>query len=154
MRYFFTIFLLCILAGCTENPPPGEGFYTYDGFRDWWRIPVSFPYHIVITDTFRSGSLETYNPEESIADPNISSRAALESDIIGLALTESYAIFHHENGKYSLLLLKQGKLSFYYDSVEQVMADKRVKDLQNPNDAAAPVFIDLEQAYRNYWNKK
>ena len=51
---FLVIFIgMILLPGCDDSPTrPGEGFYSYRGYRDWWRIPLRFPYQITMLDTF------------------------------------------------------------------------------------------------------
>ena len=57
---FLVIFIgMILLPGCDDSPTrPGEGFYSYQGYRDWWRIPLRFPYQITLIDTFDYGTLE------------------------------------------------------------------------------------------------
>ena len=47
---FLVIFIgMILLPGCDDFPTrPGEGFYSYQGYRDWWRIPLRFPYQITL----------------------------------------------------------------------------------------------------------
>jgi hypothetical protein len=48
-------------------------FYTYSGFRDWWRMPLVFPYQLMCIDSRDSAFLEKYDPTHSVSDPNNSS---------------------------------------------------------------------------------
>lgn len=50
-----------------------DAFYTYDGFRDWWRVPLVFPYQLIYVDVTDKARLEKYNPAYPIEDPNKSS---------------------------------------------------------------------------------
>ena len=50
---FLVIFIgMILLPGCYDSPTrPGEGFYSYRGYRDWWRIPLDYPYQIYIANS-------------------------------------------------------------------------------------------------------
>jgi hypothetical protein len=50
-----------------------EAFYTYDGFRDWWRMPLVFPYQLMCVDSKDRAFLEKYDVRYSVDDPNKSS---------------------------------------------------------------------------------
>ena len=43
-------------------------FYTYPGFRDWWRFPLVYPYSIHCIDTLEEGSLCRHDGTSRIAD--------------------------------------------------------------------------------------
>ena len=45
-----------------------EDFFTYPGFRDWWRFPLVYPYSIYCIDTFDDGTLSRCDGEAKIAD--------------------------------------------------------------------------------------
>ncbi len=45
-------------------------FYTYSGFRDWWRIPLVYPYSIQCIDSFDSGHLCQHDGKSRISDGN------------------------------------------------------------------------------------
>ncbi len=49
-----------------------EDFFTYDGFRDWWRLPLVFPYDLVMIDTLDSANLTRFKGGD-VQDPNHSS---------------------------------------------------------------------------------
>jgi hypothetical protein len=56
-------------------------FYTYPGFRDWWRFPLVYPYSIRCIDTLDSGGLCRHDGTSGISDGN-GERG------VGLGLTE------------------------------------------------------------------
>ena len=43
-------------------------FYSYPGFRDWWRFPLTYPYSIQCIDTFESGDLCRHDGKSNISD--------------------------------------------------------------------------------------
>ncbi len=49
-----------------------EDFFTYNGFRDWWRLPLVFPYELEWIDTFESANLQRHRGGD-VRDPNKSS---------------------------------------------------------------------------------
>ena len=53
-------------------PKAPEDFFTYDGFRDWWRLPLVFPYELEWIDTFESANLQRHRGGD-VRDPNKSS---------------------------------------------------------------------------------
>jgi hypothetical protein len=54
-----------------------DAFFTYDGFRDWWRLPLVFPYEMHWIDTFESGYLQRYKGGD-VRDPNNSEETIQE----------------------------------------------------------------------------
>src|SRR5574344_188048 len=90
-----------------------KDFFTYDGFRDWFRCPLVYPYQLVAIDTQARARLEVYLPPEPGADSNKSSRGlspsrSLSVDAIAidrrfacfrLAATTAYALFRFEGPK-------------------------------------------------------
>lgn len=48
-------------------------FYTYPGFRDWWRFPLVYPYSIHSIDSLEDGNLCRHNGTSRIADGGESS---------------------------------------------------------------------------------
>ena len=53
-------------------PKATEDFFTYDGFRDWWRLPLVFPYELQWIDTFESANLQRHRGGD-VRNPNKSS---------------------------------------------------------------------------------
>ena len=91
--------LLFLLAGCDDAPMrPAEGFYRYRGFRDWWRIPLAYPYHIIIIDSFDRGHFEKYDSGTSVADCR---GEGLISDITAFAEAGNYWLFRDRSSWYA-----------------------------------------------------
>ena len=60
--------ILFFLPGYDFGPErPDEGFFYYTGFRDWWRIPLVYPFQIHVIDCFDSGSLEKHKTPSLVA---------------------------------------------------------------------------------------
>lgn len=50
-----------------------EDFYSYSGFRDWYRMPLVFPWQLQAIDVTDSFRLERHNGKGSVREPNQSS---------------------------------------------------------------------------------
>ena len=99
---------LVFLPGCDDAPKrPGEGFFWYPGFRDWWRIPLVFPWQINIADTFDRGSLEKYDFSSSIAEAE---NTSFLHDITAFCDAENYWFFKDEKHKFHAFHIRSEKL--------------------------------------------
>ena len=64
------------LAGAlpeSERSAVPEDFYAYEGLRDWFRMPLVFPYQLEAIDSTLSFNLVRYNGTASVRDTNKSS---------------------------------------------------------------------------------
>jgi hypothetical protein len=70
-----------------------EDFFTYDGFRDWWRLPLVFPYELGWIDTFETADLQRYLGGD-VRDPNKSSEQNVQGvrTITGFAFDRRFLI--------------------------------------------------------------
>ena len=60
--------ILFFFPGCDFGPErPNEGFFYYTGFRDWWRIPLVYPFQIHVIDCFDSGSFTRHKIPSLVA---------------------------------------------------------------------------------------
>ena len=57
----------------SERSAVPEDFYAYEGLRDWFRMPLVFPYQLEAIDSTLSFNLVRYNGKASVRDPNKSS---------------------------------------------------------------------------------
>ena len=99
-----------------------EDFYQYSGFRDWYRMPLVFPWQlqaIDVTDYFR---LERHNGKGSVQEPNQSSeptsplvelshlsfdgRMLLFKLLFKKQEGEEYGIFGFEDGDFAFFATK------------------------------------------------
>ena len=67
-----------LMSGVHDNIKPviAAGFYELCGQKDWWRIPLVYPYQMIMVDDFYLGSLEKYKGGP-LAEPRKSSTAAI-----------------------------------------------------------------------------
>ena len=114
--------LVVLLAGCgrlkkssENNPPkipPKDPFYNCKGFRDWYRIPLKYPYQVIMIDNWDDGSLEKYDGG-NLEDPNRSSHSVMLENIIDLHLHEDYAFFRKEDWTYGYLQYSTGETRLF-----------------------------------------
>ena len=122
-------------------------FYNYDGFRDWYRFPLVYPYHITMIDTFDRGWLDEYVGGD-IRDPNVSSKSVLEGDISAIIQRDDSLIFKLEKPD------KGGNLYGIFDYRSGEI--RRFKDTDSLRGALEPgfplLFESLKKAYDDYWH--
>ena len=141
---FLVIFIgMILLPGCDDFPTrPGEGFYSYQGYRDWWRIPLDYPYQIYIVDSFEQGYFEKYDPSTLVAEAK---GDVLISEITAFA----------ENDKY--WLFKSKKAFFLFDittqKVQQIDSEKEFLKLLSQQKLPLPVWKNLAVLYKDRWNQ-
>jgi hypothetical protein len=107
------------LSHATRATIPAD-FYTYDGFRDWWRLPLVFPYQLVCIDTLDSASLEKYDTKFSVADPNVSSSEVF-GDLTRLATDNRILLFETKIGStitYGMMRYESGIRSDFTSEVQ------------------------------------
>ena len=122
-------------------------FYNYDGFRDWYRFPLVYPYHIIMIDTYDRGWLEEYIGGD-IRDPNVYSKSVLEGDISAIIRQDDRLIFKLEKPD------KEGNLYGIFDYRNgEVRRFKDADSLRRELEPGFPLEFDsLEKAYDDYWH--
>ncbi len=67
-----------LMSGVPDNIKPkiAADFYELCGQKDWWRIPLVYPYQLVMIEDFYLGSLEKYKGGP-LTEPRKSSTAAI-----------------------------------------------------------------------------
>lgn len=137
--------LICI-PGCDDCPTrPGEGFYSYRGFRDWWRIPLRFPYQITVIDSFEHGTLEKYDPDTLIAAPECTTIAA---DIVEVGYNGKFATFKRKNVEkpFGILIYASGATRDFATEDELARFIAR-----NYPGTSSPEMAKLEEFYDLMW---
>ena len=144
---FLVIFIgMILLPGCDDSPTrPGEGFYSYQGYRDWWRIPLRFPYQITLIDTFDYGTLEKYDPSSLIADPKCET---VVENISAIGYDGKFAVFQQRNVEkpYGCLIYAIGSVR-NFATIEEL--DRFIK--LNYPDTKLPEMMKLEKFYNLMW---
>ena len=135
-----------LLSGCDDYPShPGEGFYSYRGYRDWWRIPLRFPYQITMLDTFDYGTLEKYDPSSLIADPKCET---VVENISAIGYDGKFAVFQQRNVEktYGCLIYASGSVR-NFATIEEL--DRFIR--LNYPDTKLPEMMKLEKFYNLMW---
>ncbi|MBO7327493.1 MAG: hypothetical protein J6W00_01815, partial [Lentisphaeria bacterium] len=141
---FLVIFIgMILLPGCDDFPTrPGEGFYSYQGYRDWWRIPLDYPYQIHIVDSFEQGYFEKYDPSTLVAEAK---GDVLISEITAFAENDKYWLFKSKKA-FSLFDITTQK-------VQQIDSEKEFLKLLSQQKLPLPVWKNLAALYKERWKK-
>ncbi|MEI7834668.1 MAG: hypothetical protein WCJ56_15895 [bacterium] len=82
-------------AALLEQAPPD--FYTYQGFRDWWRIPLIYPYSLHAIDSLESSAYISRYKGGAIENPNVSEET-LNYDITRYNFDGNWLIYQLDKG--------------------------------------------------------
>jgi hypothetical protein len=137
---------MILLPWCDDSPTrPGEGFYSYRSYRDWWRIPLRFPYQITVIDTFANGNLEKYDSSSLIADPKCET---VVENISAIGYDGKFAVFQQRNVEkpYGCLIYASGSVR-NFATIEEL--DRFIR--LNYPDSALPEMMKLEKFYNLMW---
>ena len=92
-----------------------DDFYTYSGFRDWWRLPLVFPYQLGCVDSKDKALLNKHIVGFSVKNPNESSETLIW-DINRIQTDNRMLVCEIQNPQgtsYGLFIYETGeKLSF------------------------------------------
>ena len=121
-------------------------FYNYDGFRDWYRFPLVYPYRITMIDTYDRGWLEEYIGGD-IENGSESSNSIL-SDISAIIREDDRLIFKLEKPD------REGNLYGIFDYRSgEVRRFKAADSLRRELGMKDPLQFDsLKKAYDDYWH--
>ncbi|MEA4862911.1 MAG: hypothetical protein AB7F40_04615 [Victivallaceae bacterium] len=92
-------------------------FDTYEGFRDWYRIPLRYPYQIFMIDSLSDGYLEQLEKGSNVQD---GSGSSICHDITRLWPQKDFCCFYVSKdstedyaGKYGYFAYSTGELKFF-----------------------------------------
>ena len=121
-------------------------FYSYEGFRDFYRFPLVYPYHITMIDTYGRGWLEEYIGGD-IENSSESSNSIL-SDISAIIREDDRLIFKLEKPD------REGNLYGIFDYRSgEVLRFKDADSLRRELEPGFPLQFDsLKKAYDDYWH--
>jgi hypothetical protein len=74
----------------------GPEFYTYAGFRDWWRFPLVYPYSICCIDTLDAGHLAWYDGKSKISSGGAEGYVQCLNRLTEFSFDAHYLIGHME----------------------------------------------------------
>ena len=132
-------------ATCKTIP---KDFYTYDGFRDWWRLPLVFPYQLLCIEEIEKARLEKYDPAYPVNDPNKSSSQII-SDIIRLKTDNKMLLFESNNdGKVTYGLFKYSTgIQSTFDKEEDLWSAAKSADFSGTN-----TLISVSEFFNAYYD--
>jgi len=141
---------ISLLEDCVTNETeeiPSD-FYTYTGFRDWWRWPLVYPYSIYSIDTkYSKGILYDESAQESIKDPNNS----------GYSFSKLSAIEEFSFDCNFLLVKNESKYYLFSFNTQEIEISQDEKGLFNKAKQAGysgeKELMDLEEYNNKVWNK-
>ena len=121
-------------------------FYNYEGFRDFYRFPLIYPYHITMIDTCDRGQLEEYIGGD-IRDSNVSSKSVFEGCISAIIQRDDSLIFKLEKPD------REGNFYGIFDyRIGEVRRFKDTDSLRGALEPGFPLnFEPLKKAYDDYW---
>jgi len=128
------------LAGAPAN------FFTYDGFWDWWRIPLIYPYSLEAIDTLDNASLNRHN-SGPVEDPNNSEEQVQEVyHIISYTFDSHWLLFQRMGGKeWGLFNFATGKYRVFHSKQALLTSAKQhgyTGDMQ---------FRTIQEGYDRYY---
>ncbi len=125
-----------------------DAFYTYDGFRDWWRMPLVFPYQLKCINTHDRANVETYNPDYPVANPNKSSQHIF-GGVVRLATDNTILVYERRNGAtqvYGILIYATGELTEFNEK------DKLWKAAGDAGYTQEYSLLTVKELFRYYYN--
>lgn len=138
-----------VAISCIPTAKSDPNFFTYEGFRDWWRFPMTYPYQVIMCDTFTYGHLERYNGEGAIEN-GCEVSSGIISKVLRLAWNDHYAVFkvqpNREKRKYQwgTLDFRTGAVRLF-DSEAEMYAKTRLNKLKH---------MPLEWHYKRFVHQK
>jgi hypothetical protein len=69
-------------------------FYTYSGFRDWWRFPLVYPYSIQCIDSLSSGHLCQHDGKSKISDGHAESYVQGLGSLLAFNIDAHFLVGH------------------------------------------------------------
>lgn len=94
-------------------------FYTYFGYRDWWRAPLVYPYSIHAIDGLENGFLVDESAITDYETDSVNDAVELISDIQSFAFDNNYLLMDTGDG-FILFKFKTGT-SLSFETKEELM---------------------------------
>ena len=144
-------FLAAALPESERSAVP-EDFYAYEGLRDWFRMPLVFPYQLMAIDSTMSFNLMRHNGKASVRDPNKSSenvRAGTSpmTEISHLSFDSTMLLFKKEGvDGYGMFSFLAGEVAVFTTEAELWKA-AQARGFCGPKR-----LIPVAAAFENYWS--
>ena len=135
-----------------------DGFYDYEGQRDWFRMPLIFPYELSAVDTTDVLWLHRHNGKGPVSDPNRSSDQVgretpnLPETFSRLSMDDSMLLFQsHNKNEFGLFLFFSGDFEFFASETELFDAARKHGYAGSTNLIPASAFYDAYWAFEKPW---
>jgi len=134
--------VLLLVDEVSPECPPHLNFDNYQGFWDWYRFPLKYPYHVIMIDDYDEGDIEKFDGTD-IRDPNTHSEYIVLG-VDSLSPQESFVAFHISEGdtanKWGMLQYESGEV-LYFQTKEELLKKLSLPDLK---------FYNLEYLYHQF----
>ena len=143
-------FLAAVLPKSERAAVP-EDFYAYGGLRDWFRMPLVFPYQLQAIDSTLCFHLMRYNGKASVRDPNRSSENVRDGSssmttLSHLSFDGTMLLFKKEGvDEYGIFSFMVGEFSFFATESELWSA------AQDRGFFGPKCLIPVANVFENYW---
>jgi len=127
--------------------PPHLNFDNYQGFWDWYRFPLKYPYHVIMIDDYKEGDIEKFNGKD-IRNPR-EDADHIVSQVDSLSPQEIFVAFHISEkedatkNKWGILQYESGEV-LYFQTKEELLKKRSLPDLK---------FYNLEYLYNQFSHK-
>ena len=135
----------------SERSTVPEDFYAYEGLRDWFRMPLVFPYQLMAIDSTTCFMLMRYNGKASVRDPNKSSESVQDGtspsvELSHLSFDGTMLIFKKYGvEEYGIFLYVAGEFASFATEAELWSA------AQSRGFCGPKRLIPVVAAFENYW---
>ena len=135
----------------SERVAVPEDFYAYEGLRDWFRMPLVFPYQLMAIDSTTCFMLKRYNGKASVRDPNKSSESVQDGkspsvELSHLSFDGTMLIFKKYGvEEYGIFLYIAGEFASFATEAELWSA------AQSRGFCGPKRLIPVAAAFENYW---
>ena len=136
--------VLLLVDEVSPECPPHLNFDNYQGFWDWYRFPLKYPYHVIMVDDYKEGDIEKFDGTD-IRDPNTHSKYIVPG-VDSLSPQEIFVAFHISEkedatkNKWGILEYKTGEV-LYFQTKEELLKKLALPDLK---------FYNLEYLYHQF----
>ena len=135
-----------------------DGFYDYWGLRDWYRMPLVFPYELQAIDTTDILWLHRHNGKGPVSDPNRSSEQVgrenpnLPEIFSRLSMDDSMLLFQSSGrDEFGLFLFSSGTFEFFASETDLFDAARKHGYAGLTHLLPASAFYDAYWAFEKLW---
>ena len=135
----------------SERSTVPEDFYAYEGLRDWFRMPLVFPYQLEAIDSTLCFNLMRYNGKASVRDPNKSSENVRDgtspmTTLSHLSFDRTMLLFKKEGiDEYGIFSFLEGDFASFATESE-LWTSAQSRGFNGPKR-----LIPVATAFDNYW---